>query len=123
MRACSKAHDSDLCYAPCTCLCCLAAAAGATACWWRLLGCAAVGRQQQLPLWGPACDFLSIRAAGAPVTVLLLVMQVGWEGAGTRHQRLQPSVTYQLTATHWCDGLTGTIQRRNLTIYVVARAG
>jgi hypothetical protein len=29
------------------------------------------------PLWGPASDFLSIRAVGAPVTVLLLVMQVG----------------------------------------------
>jgi hypothetical protein len=28
------------------------------------------------PLWGPASDFLSIRAVGAPVTVLLLVMQV-----------------------------------------------
>lgn len=81
------------------------------------------GVSSSSPLWGPACDFLSIRAAGAPVTVLLLVMQVGWEGAGTRHQRLQPSVTYQLTATHWCDGLTGTIQRRNPTIYVVARAG
>jgi hypothetical protein len=34
------------------------------------------------PLWGPAADFLSIRAAGAPVTVLLLVMQVS--GGGVR---------------------------------------
>jgi len=35
------------------------------------------------PLWEAASQFLSIRALGAPVTVLLLVMQVGlcvWGG-------------------------------------------
>ncbi|KAF6252887.1 hypothetical protein COO60DRAFT_491198 [Scenedesmus sp. NREL 46B-D3] len=32
------------------------------------------------PLWAPASDFLSIRALGAPVTVLLLVMQGVYRG-------------------------------------------
>lgn len=34
------------------------------------------------PLWGAAAEFLNIRAVGAPVTVLLLVMQVGAGGVG-----------------------------------------
>lgn len=32
------------------------------------------------PLWGAAAEFLNIRAVGAPITVLLLVMQVGAGG-------------------------------------------
>lgn len=37
------------------------------------------------PLWGPASEFLSIRAVGAPITVLLLVMQVRYLVSNAQH--------------------------------------
>jgi hypothetical protein len=33
-------------------------------------------------LWDASSEFLTVRAAGAPVTVLLLVMQVRWQACG-----------------------------------------
>lgn len=48
------------------------------------------------PLWGAAAEFLNIRAVGAPVTVLLLVMQVGAGGVrvlSRTHTRASDSAT------------------------------
>lgn len=67
---------------PCTCCCCCQAALLLGSGSWasRLWGLA-----PNSPLWGAASEFLSIRAIGAPVTVLLLVMQVS-RGSHTQQQ-------------------------------------
>lgn len=62
------------CLSACVCCCAQALILFGSSNWAARLWGVSAGS----PLWEASSQFLSIRALGAPVTVLLLVMQVGY---------------------------------------------